>query len=103
MDKLDKWAEDRRATLKADLDELDEEIKAAKKSARDGPDGAREAGAAARRPQAGEPSARTRGGPIDEASRAVDAEKDRILDDIAARLEQTTKQKRLFTVRWRLV
>ena len=26
----------------------------------------------------------------------------RILDDIAARLEQTTKQERLFTVRWRL-
>jgi hypothetical protein len=31
MDKLDRWAEDRRASLKATLDELDEALKAAKK------------------------------------------------------------------------
>ena len=34
MDKLDRWAEDRRASLKADLEELDQSIKDAKKSAR---------------------------------------------------------------------
>jgi hypothetical protein len=34
MEKLDRWAEDRRTSLKADLDELDESIKDAKKSAR---------------------------------------------------------------------
>ena len=34
MDKLDHWAEDRRASLKAELDELDEAIKETKKAAR---------------------------------------------------------------------
>ncbi|MDQ3775073.1 MAG: hypothetical protein M3461_12310, partial [Pseudomonadota bacterium] len=34
MDKLDRWAEDRRASLKATLNELDEALKAAKKAAR---------------------------------------------------------------------
>ncbi|MFN8542889.1 MAG: SNF2-related protein [Candidatus Binatia bacterium] len=34
MDKLDRWAEDRRSSLRATLDELDESLKAAKKAAR---------------------------------------------------------------------
>jgi|GEM_PF-781704 len=34
MDKLDRWAEDRRAGLKAELEELDQEIKETKKAAR---------------------------------------------------------------------
>ena len=34
MDKLDRWAEDRRSALKAELDDLDQTIKDAKKSAR---------------------------------------------------------------------
>ncbi len=34
MDKLDRWAEDRRAALKAELEELDQAIKETKKSAR---------------------------------------------------------------------
>lgn len=102
MEKLDKWAEDRRASLKADLDDLDEAIKAAKKSARTAPtmpekmERQREIRKLeARRAEAWRA--------YDEASRAVDTEKDRILDEIAARLEQRTTQKRLFTLRWHLV
>ena len=34
IDKLDNWAEDKRAGLKADLKEIDEEIKALKKEVR---------------------------------------------------------------------
>src|SRR3990167_3530145 len=34
MDKLDRWAEDRRVSLQAELDELDEMIKETKKAAR---------------------------------------------------------------------
>jgi ERCC4-related helicase len=102
MEKLDKWAEDRRASLKADLDELDEAIKAAKKSARTAPtvpeklERQREIRKLeARRAEAWKA--------YDEASRAVDTEKDRILDEIATRLEQKTTQDRLFTLRWHLV
>jgi hypothetical protein len=34
MDKLDRWAEDRRAALKAELAELDEALKEMRKAAR---------------------------------------------------------------------
>ncbi len=101
MDKLDKWAEDRRSSLKADLEELDEEIKAAKKSARTAPT-VPEKMERQRDVRKLEAKRQDAWRAFDEASRTVDAEKDRILDDIAARLEQTTKQERLFTVRWRL-
>ena len=37
MDKLDRWAEDQRRSLKADLDELDAKIKETKKQARSAP------------------------------------------------------------------
>ncbi len=37
MDKLDRWAEDRRASLKAELDEVDQALKEAKKAARTAP------------------------------------------------------------------
>ena len=37
IEKLDHWAEDRRATLKAELDELDESLKSGRKNARTAP------------------------------------------------------------------
>ena len=101
-DKLDKWADDRRSTLKADLDDLDEAIKAAKKSARVAPNQP-EKHQRQREVRKLESKRNDAFRAYDEASRAVEAEKDRILDDIAARLQQATKSERLFTVRWRLV
>lgn len=102
MEKLDKWAEDRRASLKGDLEELDEEIKVAKKSARSAPSMPEkmERQREIRKLEAKRSEAWKA---YDEASRAVDAEKDRILDEIAARLESRTSQQHLFTVRWHVV
>ncbi len=101
MDKLDRWAEDRRASLKATLDELDEALKAAKKAARLAPtlpeklERQREA-----RVLDGKRDEAWRA--FDEASREVDGQKDALLDEISRRLEQKMEQEPLFTIRWRL-
>jgi hypothetical protein len=39
----------------------------------------------------------------DEASRAIDRQKDTLLDEISHRLAQKTEQATLFTLRWRVV
>lgn len=101
MDKLDRWAEDRRASLKATLHELDEALKAAKKAAR----------LAATLPEKLERQREARGiegkrddawRAFDQASREIDRQKDALLDEISRRLEQKTQWEPLFTLRWTL-
>lgn len=101
MDKLDRWAEDRRASLKGTLNELDEALKAAKKAARFAPtlpeklERQREARVLeGKRDEAWHT--------FDQASRDVDRQKDALLDEIGRRLEQKLEQEALFTLRWRL-
>jgi hypothetical protein len=101
IDKVDRWAEDRRGTLRAALDALDTEIKAAKRSARLAPnlpeklERQRELrGLESRRDEAWRA--------YDEASREIESQKDALLDEIGRRLEQTVEEEVLFTVRWRL-
>ena len=101
MDKLDRWAEDRRAALKADLEELDQAIKDAKKFARLAPN----------LPEKLEFQRKLRGletkrdeawRAYDSASRDVDRQKDSLLDEISRRLQQQTSCEELFTLRWRV-
>lgn len=101
MDKLDHWAEDRRASLKAELDELDETIKETKKAAR----------LASNLPEKLERQRAVRQleskridawKAFDEASREIEWEKDALLDQIAKRLEQQTKADVLFTIQWHI-
>jgi superfamily II DNA or RNA helicase len=101
MDKLDHWAEDRRASLKAELDELDETIKEIKKAARFAPNLPEklERQRALRQLE----SKRTEAWKaFDEASREIDRQKDALLDEISRRLEQKLEQEPLFTLRWTL-
>jgi hypothetical protein len=102
MDKLDRWAEDRRASLKATLNELDEALKAAKKAAR----------LAATLPEKLERQREARGlegkrdeawRAFDQASREIDRQKDALLDEISRRLEQQTECSELFALRWRVI
>ena len=101
MDKLDRWAEDRRTSLKADLEELDQSIKDAKKSARLAPN----------LPEKLEIQRTLRGletkrdeawRAYDSASRDVDKQKDALLDEISRRLQQQTTCETLFSLRWRV-
>ena len=101
MDKLDHWAEDRRASLKAELEELDEALKEAKKAARFAPNLPEklERQRAVRNLETKRDAAWRA---YDQASREVDRQKDDLLDEIGRRLEQRFEQETLFALRWNL-
>jgi ERCC4-related helicase len=99
IDKLDRWAEDRRIALKTDLDELDDAVKEERKAARN----------ARSLPQKLEiqrtlknlESKRAEAWrAYDSASRDVDMKKESLLDDVSRRLQQQTECESLFTLRW---
>jgi len=101
MDKLDRWAEDRRDSLKAELADMDEALKEAKKQARFAPtlpEKLERQFAARRFEEKREEAWRA----YDEASRDIDRQKDGLLDEIGRRLEQRVEETPLFTMRWRL-
>ena len=101
MDKLDKWAEDRRASLKAELAELDDALKDAKKGARLAPTlpDKLERQRAVRTLEAKREEAWRA---YDHASRDVDRQKDALLDEISRRLEHRIEWQQLFAFRWQI-
>jgi superfamily II DNA or RNA helicase len=101
MDKLDRWAEDRRTSLKADLEELDQSIKDAKKAARLAPN-LPEKLEIQRKLRALESKRDEAWRAYDAASRDVDKQKDALLDEISRRLQQQTTCETLFSLRWRV-
>lgn len=102
MDKLDHWAEDRRTSLKAELAELDENLKEGKKAARLAPTLPEklERQRAIRNLEARREEAWRA---YDQASREIDRQKDTLLDEISRRLEQQIEEEQLFTLRWHLL
>jgi superfamily II DNA or RNA helicase len=102
MDKLDKWADDRRTSLKGELDELDQALKEAKKNARTAPT-LPEKLERQKQVRTLETKRDEAWRAYDQASREVDRQKDALLDEISRRLEQKLEQEPLFGLRWRLV
>jgi len=102
MDKLDRWAEDRRASLRAELAELDEALKDAKKAARLAPT-LPEKLERQRAARALETRREEAWRAYDQASREIDAQKDALLDTISQRLTQHLEHAPLFTLYWQLV
>lgn len=102
MDKLDRWAEDRRTALKTELAELDGALREAKKDARLAPTLPEklERQRATRTLEAKREEAWRA---YDQASREIDQKKDALLDEISRRLEQRVEQEPLFSLRWQLV
>ena len=99
MDKLDRWSEDRRDSLKAELADMDEALKEAKKQARFAPtlpEKLERQRAARKLQEKREEAWRAYG----EASRDIDRQKDELLDEIGRRLEQRVEQARRFAMRW---
>jgi superfamily II DNA or RNA helicase len=101
IDKLDRWSDDRRASLKAQLGDTDDALKAAKKAARLAPtlpeklERQREARALeAKRDEAWRA--------FDQATRDIEKQKDALLDEISRRLTQDVTETPLFTLRWKL-
>lgn len=101
MDKLDRWAEDRRSALKAELDELDEAIRETKKAARLAPN-LPEKLERQRTLRQQETKRNDAWRAFDEASREIERKKDALLDEISQRLQQNTEQELLFTLRFSL-
>jgi hypothetical protein len=102
MDKLDHWFEDRRTSLKVELDELDAAIREMRKPARLAPN----------LPEKLERQRELKklGSKRDEAwrnydiaSREIEKQKDELLDEISKRLEQSTKTEKLFVIKWDLM
>jgi superfamily II DNA or RNA helicase len=101
MDKLEAWTKDRRVALKADLDELDESLKEARKAVRQAPtlpDKLERQRAFRTLETRREEAWRI----YDHASRELDVQKDALLDDIGRRLEQQVTEEQLFVLRWQL-
>lgn len=102
IDKLDHWAEDRRAALKAELDGLDAEIKEGKKAARLAPN-LPEKLERQRALRTLETKRNEAWRAYDAAYREIEQQKDAVLDDIGRRLQQQVAGETLFTLRWHLV
>lgn len=101
MDKLDNWAEDKRAGLKADLRELDDQIKALKKEIRQTgnlPDKLALQKKIRPLEQKRDEAWRT----YDAAAKEIEIQKDRLLDLVEALLGQEVSEETLFTVRFRI-
>ena len=101
MDKLDRWADDQRRSLKADLDELDAKIKETKKEARSAPNLPTKLDLQRQLRQL-ETKRNEAWKEYDESSRDVEQKKDGLLDDISQRLNQKTEREELFMIRWQL-
>jgi superfamily II DNA or RNA helicase len=101
INKLDRWAEDKRAGLKSELGELDDRVKELKRAAR----------LASNLPEKLrlEKDRKAMEAKHDEAwriyeeqARAIDREKDKLLDETQSSLAPKTSEWVLFTVRWTL-
>lgn len=101
MDKLDRWADDRRESLKAKIDELADAYKAAKRAARLAPN-LPEKLQRQREARTLESQRDDAWREYDHASREIEERKEALLDEVARRLEQQTETEALFTVRWLL-
>ena len=102
IDKLDSWADDRRTSLKVELEELDQSIKETRKAARFAPN-LPEKLERQRELRKLEVKRDTAWHNYDEASREVDRQKDTLLDEISHRLKQQTNQENLFIIQWNIV
>ena len=99
IDKLDRWAEDRRKSLQVELDELDETIKETRKAARLAPNLPEKLAKqqALRKLESRRDEAWRN---YDAASKELEKQKDSLLDEVSKRLEQSTIHDRLFVIKW---
>lgn len=101
MDKLDRWAEDKRAGLKANLRELDDALKELKREARQAaslPDKL----AIQRRVKQAEASRDDAWRAYDDEARVIEQSKDELIDRVEVRLTTTQTVDRVLTIRYRI-
>lgn len=102
VDKLDRWGEDRRNSLKNTLKEAEEAIRTIKRDARLAPN--LPAKLKLERERRGLETKRdTAWKEYELAASAIEKSKDQLLDETQRRLGQTENSEELFLIRWRLV
>lgn len=102
LDKLDKWGEDRRSSLKLTLKELDEQIKDIKKQTRLAPN-LPEKLKLEKEKRKLETERDDAWKEYDGAAKEIEKNKDRLIDEIEQKLNQSLQQQDLFTIKWRVI
>jgi len=101
MGKLDKWADDKRSTLKVNLRDLDDELKDIKKSIRQAanlPDKIALQRKAKQLEQKRDEAWRE----YDDGAREIERMKEDLIDRVEARLTQEVEEERIFAIAWEL-
>jgi len=102
LDKLDKWGEDRRSSLRQTLKELDDRVKELKKLARLAPNLPEKLQHEKERRQLeGKRDEAWR--EYDGAAREIEKKKDQLIDEIEKKLRQEVTEQELFTIRWKIL
>ena len=101
LDKLDKWAEDKRNSLKTTLKELDEQIKEIKKQSRFAqnlPEKLKLEKDRRKLEQQRDDAWKR----YDDAAKDIDKNKDLLIDEIEKSLRQKEENEKLFLIRWKI-
>jgi len=102
MDKLNRWAEDKRKSLKSTLKDYDDQIADLKKQARMAPN-LPEKLALQKKIRSLDKKRDNAWREYDEAAREIERQKDTLIDQVEARLGQEIEEEELFTIQWRLI
>jgi len=101
LDKLDKWGDDRRNSLKVTLKDLDDQIKELKKQARLAPNLPEKLKIEKERKNI-ESERDQAWREYDEAAKEIEQNKDRLIDTIEKKLSQNLLEEPLFLIRWQI-
>lgn len=101
MEKLELWAEDLKEGLEREIKEIDRDIRALKKEARQAPDLEGKV-ALHRQVKDHERKRNAKRRTLFEAQDEVDIRKETLIGEIEGRLEQRVEEKELFTIRWKI-
>jgi len=102
MDKLDRWAEDKRTGLRADLKEHDETLKTLKREARQAPT-LPDKLALQRKIKQVESAREEAWRAYDGQARKIETAKESLIDDVEARLDVAQSVDRVFTIRFGII
>lgn len=102
MGKLEKWAEDIKSSLEIELKELDKEIKFRKTEAKKIPN-LEEKVSAQRHIKELEKKRNTLRMNLYQAQDEVDVRKEKLIEDVEARLKQKLERNELFLIRWKVI
>ena len=102
LDKLDKWGEDKRNSLKITLKELDDQIKELKKQVRLAPN-LPEKLKLEKDKRKLETERDEAWKEYDNAAKEIEKNKDKLIDDIEKKLKQSLIQSELFFIKWKLI